>query len=223
MTTPTSSWRTSPGRPSWGRGSKQLIQECCCVVLSPPCHRGMDRNTYWADLVKPRSLVAPSRGVDRNVEGNAREIHLSGSPRHGGVDRNTTFILHLIPGMPSPFAGEDRNFTLSIRAAKTAGSPLRGRGSKPVERVPHRYGHQLPLHGAWIETFLRPPVMASPASSAFHGARIETWCSTCMGRNGPCRSPLHGAWIETSIPRLRATVDVVASSRGRGSKHQRRP
>ncbi len=168
----------------------------------------------------------------------------SGSPLHGGVDRNRTTTTASACWRRSPLhGGVDRNRPASpMTAPPPRVAPSRGRGSKLAGEKGQPMTKGSPLHGG-VDRNPRLRCRAASASRGrpFTGAWIETRSAArpCPGR---CGSPLHGgvdrnlmltnivfspirgrpftgAWIETrpcASPSLRRSV---APSRGRGSKH----
>ena len=158
--------------PSRGRGSKHISARRRRHLTRVRPLTGARIETHISLQASQESGSPPHGGADRNVHG-PREPLIACSPPHGGADRNTA-CRHRGSSRSPPHGGADRNL---------------------IEW--RRRGRVRPLTGARIET--RP----SPAPSH------------CRG------SPLTGAQIETLCCEASCEQSRFAPSRGRGSKLRR--
>ena len=119
------------------------------------------------------------------------------SPLHGGVDRNYSGNSSTPITVCRPFTGAWIETAMRVCCeAKRGVAPSRGRGSKH-DNSRGAFGCILsPLHGG-VDRNLSFARMSSAVS----------------------RRPFTGAWIETHRHGRRLTIQTVAPSRGRGSKH----
>ena len=182
--------------PSRGRGSKQARLVVIFHALQSPLHGGVDRN------------------YARHVNGALRAT----SPLHGGVDRNSVDCRGYCSMRGRPFTGAwiethcRRGIAMLLRVA-----PSRGRGSKlfaldrGVELV------ESPLHGGVDRNCNDAVWWRVERGSPLHGGVDRNHGSPRVFRGAACR-PFTGAWIETAPWRFPHPLNMVAPSRGRGSK-----
>ena len=164
------------------------------------------------------------------------------SPPPGGADRNPNDAKKPFITIVAPTRGRGSKQGKPRRdRERLVVAPTRGRGSKPSAPAAFPAWRRRPHQGARIETTRSPswgcPRLVAPtrgrgskqrsrhrgrmAKGRPHpGARIETVLIRCAVAVSDGR-PHPGARIETSALRHRGACDLVAPTRGRGSKpHQ---
>ncbi len=249
--------------PSRGRGSKRLAARLQDVTAWSPLHGGVDRNLAWMRLTSLQAGSPLHGGVDRNlaslvtmdtrarrpftgawietpkasasfwmaarrpftgawIETACLVFAINGltSPLHGGVDRNDMVPAWCLSDRRRPFTGawiETRRPLLGRLLGRVA--PSRGRGSKPSIFVTRGAVSRSPLHGGVDRNKNAAGESYVKSSRPFTGAWIET-ASGNIWNNSNVVAPSRGRGSKRGLCRLLSPCRQVAPSRGRGSKQK---